>query len=316
MNTDALSSPSGLSLPLEIHAATRHAHTYLNRLITARLPLCLPPCVTSPIAYALGMEIFGQIFLTFEESWESFRESPIQERDRRIQEILLHAYIPSLSRTPRLRHDLAVLENIPGETFEGSVQADSHDLKCHIQTQIQESITRKPHVTLAYVWVMYMALFNGGRWIRTQLQNAGYHFWQETRPRDAVCIGRLAEVEALSFWEFDGPSDGEDIKDDLKKRFNAAADILTPSERDDVVKESERIFDICKGLVHWLDDHARTDTSMDNHISSPSRTFPGWFHYLLPIMAISTFWTWILTAVQSPGRFHLRPLWQKELHAN
>ncbi|XP_014562312.1 hypothetical protein COCVIDRAFT_32751 [Bipolaris victoriae FI3] len=58
-----------LSLSGEINAATRSLHTNLNRLITSRLPLGLPPHTTDSTLYATGLLHFAHIFLTFESLW-------------------------------------------------------------------------------------------------------------------------------------------------------------------------------------------------------------------------------------------------------
>ncbi|KAI4714302.1 hypothetical protein J4E89_001752 [Alternaria sp. Ai002NY15] len=58
-----------VSLSGEINAATRSLHTNLNRLITSRLPLALPPYTTDATLYATGLLHFAHIFLTFESLW-------------------------------------------------------------------------------------------------------------------------------------------------------------------------------------------------------------------------------------------------------
>ncbi|RMZ70438.1 heme oxygenase [Pyrenophora seminiperda CCB06] len=49
--------------------AYRALHTNLNRLITSRLPLALPPYTHDPTLYATGLVHFAHIFLTFESLW-------------------------------------------------------------------------------------------------------------------------------------------------------------------------------------------------------------------------------------------------------
>lgn len=58
-----------VSLSGEINAATRTLHTSLNRLITSRLPLALPPSTQDSTLYATGLLHFAHIFLTFESLW-------------------------------------------------------------------------------------------------------------------------------------------------------------------------------------------------------------------------------------------------------
>lgn len=58
-----------VSLSSEINAATRNVHTTLNRLVTSRLPLALPPHAADPALYTTGLLHFAHIFLTFESLW-------------------------------------------------------------------------------------------------------------------------------------------------------------------------------------------------------------------------------------------------------
>ncbi|KAF2822004.1 heme oxygenase-like protein [Ophiobolus disseminans] len=58
-----------VSLSDEINSATRNLHTALNRLITSRLPLALPPHAADPSLYTTGLLHFAHVFLTFESLW-------------------------------------------------------------------------------------------------------------------------------------------------------------------------------------------------------------------------------------------------------
>lgn len=247
-STNPSTSPASKDLPLEIHAATRPYHTSLNRLIISRLPLCLPPLAQDASGYLCGIRAFAEIYFTFESQWISLISSvETTEVSPRIQNLLGTLYHPSLIRTTRLKHDLAVLShrqcnlkrlNLPSWTT----------LSSYISTRSQSS----PHILLAYSWVMYLALFNGGRWIRSQLlfPNRGTspsssQFWPAVSPN--------AEAGCLTFWQFDGDQDGTDVKTIFKSRFETLAAELTDLERQDVVEEAVEIFKICVGIVEELD---------------------------------------------------------------
>ncbi|OAL49096.1 heme oxygenase-like protein [Pyrenochaeta sp. DS3sAY3a] len=58
-----------VSLSGEINTATRTHHTTLNRLITSRLPLALPPHAADSSLYTTGLLHFAYIYLTFESLW-------------------------------------------------------------------------------------------------------------------------------------------------------------------------------------------------------------------------------------------------------
>lgn len=108
----------------------------------------------------------------------------------------------------------------------------------------------KPHILIAYAWVMYMALFNGGRWIRAQLLAARNSSWDSGSVAGSVAID---EPQGLSFWHFLGGDDGEDIKNEFKARLNDIEDLLNDEQRRDVIEEAQSIFKHCTLLVGELD---------------------------------------------------------------
>ncbi|KAF7510446.1 hypothetical protein GJ744_006725 [Endocarpon pusillum] len=240
--THNASDPPYKSLPLEIHAATRSYHTSLNRLITSRLPLCLPPYAWDASTYLHGISTFAEIYLTFESEWISIVSSTASiDVSLRAQSLLRASYHPSLLRSARLKHDLSLLSH---QYAKHERLLPLTNLTSRIRTRIQS----RPHTLLAYTWIMYLALFNGGRWIRAQLlstANCTSHksFWPD---------GHSAE-ECLSFWHFDGDQGGEDIKNDFKTRFQAVAAQMSKEERQDVVSEAVEIFKMCDLMVEDLD---------------------------------------------------------------
>jgi hypothetical protein len=133
---------------------------------------------------------------------------------------------------------------------------------------------------------MYMALFNGGRTIRDQLVTAGPEFWQVSKtPTDFQEGVDVILAERLQFWYFDSATDGDDIKEDFKKRFDIAAAQLIASERVDVVDEAVRIFEMCRQMVDWLDANANaglhTNQYSKKQLVQPYRTW----YYSVPFAA-------------------------------
>jgi len=118
---------------------------------------------------------------------------------------------------------------------------------------------------------MYMAIFSGGRYIRLELAATGEEFWMRGRKEEAKCMDTDVEQEKVemtatttttppvypgfTFLHFDkGTNDGEDVKNEFKRRLAAAETLLTPSERAEVVAESRRIFESTIDLVRELDE--------------------------------------------------------------
>lgn len=142
---------------------------------------------------------------------------------------------------------------------------------------IRRATAAKPHVLIAYAWVMYMAVFAGGRWIRGQLASGGREFWEgagdvidrdsETDNKDNEDGKSAAAPKAapginfdtlgdrgLAFFSFDGAHDGEDIKAAFKARLEDAEALLSPRQRAEVVAEAHAIFEWSIALVEELDE--------------------------------------------------------------
>ncbi|KAK0257418.1 hypothetical protein LTR02_007409 [Friedmanniomyces endolithicus] len=225
-------SPAQLSISAEINVATRKQHTELNRLIIKRLSLALPARPwgwrrgRSPALLAQGIAAFAQIYFEFESAWSAIERSPEKDENGDMVHWLANLRPRGLERTQRLRGDLKRL---------GCSTAPA--LECREPAQ-PGRLSGRPHTLIAYAWVMYMAIFSGGRWIRQQLADAGPEF-------------------ELSFLYFDGDEDGEDLKRDFKAGLARAEGLLSGQEREEVVEEAQALFDRCIALVAVLDRELR-----------------------------------------------------------
>lgn len=249
-----------IDLPARIHAASRTIHHTLHHAVVGRLPLALPPKTTSPHLYALGISRFSRIYYTLESAWRDYLHTSATNQahsndQTRYHTLLSETYLPAITRSARLTSDIASLQREWGDEIASVAQPAEHDAALgSAVAHISETAQRKPYVLLAYSWIMYMALFNGGRWIRDQLVNAGPEFW--------FCEGRIHEKRDpslirpafLSFWSFDGKEDGEDIKRAFRAGFvEASRKHLTEAEREDVIQEAKALFQHCINIVSDID---------------------------------------------------------------
>jgi heme oxygenase len=294
-----MASRSGLSLGDGMNdvltTTDRPMHTQLNRLITSRLPLCLPPHAQDPTLYAKGLEHFAHIYLTFEslftelanpasstlleDPWihvepdESVTEgSPKTDKHRQ----LFATLIPQgLSRSRRLLSDLAYLKQQSVEDVVADMAKCPGPAVEEFYRHIRAETAKKPHVLIAYAWNFYMAVFSGGRWIRSELQKAGDKFWQPRTEVDVIAEKQTPLSErGLSFFHFESAEDGEDIKREFKARIEALGGFLTAEERADVVAEAQEIYGYCDRLVQELDQQVRA--SQTREALSPEPPGP-WF---------------------------------------
>ncbi|TAQ85101.1 hypothetical protein B7494_g6574 [Chlorociboria aeruginascens] len=309
---------------INVDIATRAVHLQLNKLIVVRLRLALPPYTTNPSIYISGILHIAPIYITFESLWLSLLEvrclptslqpasatdacdpdQPFQDSNNksnisdphspeicpRVHSLLLHARLPGLLRAGRLRADIRTLAGIPEHKIEEHIEAVSKNGRlAEFIVHIKQSVQANPPVLLAYAWVLYMALFSGGRYLRASLQQAGGSregFWtrdpspirpfsinnrglsprrkstseiDETILRDSArSISRsessLSQMRlGLQFFHFAGEEDGEDIKREFSKRINEAEALLTNSEKDGVVIEAQHIFHFMVEMVYELD---------------------------------------------------------------
>ncbi|KAF2733864.1 heme oxygenase-like protein [Polyplosphaeria fusca] len=271
------------TLPGEINAATRTLHTTLNRLITTRLPLALPPHAPTPDLYTTGLLHFSHIILTFESLWTellSTHHSPsstapptspllsfllVNPYDSptpfsttpapHITSFLATLRPAALPRSHRLKRDLATLLDVHDTDLDVLLAQYPSPGVAEFCAHIRAEVAVKPHVLVAYAWCFYMAVFSGGRWIRAQLAAAPSEFW---RSGTAVAPPELSE-KGLAFWHFGGEKDGEDVKAVFRERLEGIEGLFTDEERVDVIEEAKGIFERCVGLVEELDRVVGTD---------------------------------------------------------
>jgi hypothetical protein len=176
------------------------------------------------------------------------------ENCNRINSILSHLRLRGLLRSGRLRADIKTLSRISEQEVEEQLRKTSQTGQTsEFIAHMTKSVNKNPHILLAYAWVMYMALFAGGRYLRASLQNAGPEFWtglslsihkdklhqmkssRSTNKWEASSVPNTMEgtqsmpesettlvTQCLQFFHFLGSEDGEDIKKEFKERFAEA----------------------------------------------------------------------------------------------
>ncbi|KAH7152132.1 hypothetical protein B0J13DRAFT_497911 [Dactylonectria estremocensis] len=315
-----------------IAISTRTVHARLNKLIIARLPLALPPKAVDQSVYVSGLLHIAPIYLTFERLWRSILDAepnvgsstptskshaaelpPIgsdhgpsktqdvqSERardhtvDTRIHSLLQNMYLPGLMRSDRLKADIASMTGWPDHVVEEQLRSIGQTGRLGEFTHhIKRAVENRPHVLLAYSYILYMALFAGGRFIRASLESFGEDFWAQVpspiRPTDLPCQHSAMPVERASgltneelphddhnshadhkmplrFFHFQTPEDGEDLKREFKRRLVDSEGTLTDGEKHDIIQESVCIFENMTSLIHQLDEVcADSDQNGGNH---------------------------------------------------
>lgn len=197
-----------------------------------------------------------------EETWEALDEQYPNGLAADLLSFLRTLRPQGLARTQRIHADSTYFQGMgrANEVLQGLKKSKAfEEFVAHVRSEVHAN----PHLLIAYAWTLYMAIFSGGRWIRAQLHGAGRDFWTASTTADSVkpdddekpTLEELREVEnlGLSLWFFDSEQDGEEIKAEFKRRLNEGEYILTPAQRDDIMLESQDIFDRFKAMVDDLD---------------------------------------------------------------
>ncbi|KAI0459812.1 heme oxygenase-like protein [Xylaria acuta] len=282
------------SLSNSINAATRPTHTKLNKLVISRLRSALPPQADDASQYVSGLLHVAPIYIAFESLWRTILESPevrntdeegpagtvvdpagLQPDDSsdvhrqpvvsaRIHSLLAKLYFEGLQRSQALQRDLISLTGWSGRTLAEQLNhASESPVLSDFLNHTRKSVEKSPHVLVAYAWVLYMALFSGGRFIRASLENIYPEFWipasaQQPTPASFTSATNTGSLP-LNFFRFDTPVDGEDLKLEFKQRLLDSEGVITESEREEIVQEARCIFDYMIRLVGELDDICGTD---------------------------------------------------------
>ena len=196
----------------------------LNRQILSLFPLALPPHSLTHSPYAEGIAFILPIYTTFEAC---LRRAIGQPGSSGPATPLHEIYLPALERAHRLDFDLDLL----GVSARGGEEKYPRHLQS-ILNHIESVTAEKPYLLLAYTWILYLAIFSGGRYLRAQLRRANAQAWDIGQDSDA----------SMQFWCFEGDQDGEDIKSEFKIRFGSASTLLTDRERKEVVDEAMEIM--------------------------------------------------------------------------
>lgn len=292
-------------------------------MITSRLPLALPPYAADPLIYAIGIKQFAQLYFTFESLWHDLRQVAAHERENNDMSkyyltkaehrmdssnrpgptfhmlSFLSGLLPvELERSQRLRSDLSALKKFATYKSDTEYLNSSFPITELYVIRIRDRFRHKPHILIAYAWLMYMAIFSGGRWIRAQLLSVGEDFWLtgdsgggsqvEVKESQKSKESYLREsIHGLLFFSFDGSDDGELLKATFKARLLEAEHILSVEERADVIEEAREIFKFNIALVKELDNvviSSENKHSSNRHLKNifiTARRFIKHANYLL-----------------------------------
>ncbi|OAA72548.1 hem oxygenase-like, multi-helical [Cordyceps fumosorosea ARSEF 2679] len=303
--SDRTSSDQAMSLGDRINAETRGIHADTNKVILSQLPKLLPPHAADPSIYASGLLHIAPIYLTFEGLWHRFLTPDLKEDidleplrpasgtvpvensplPSRVHSSLHALLVPGLARGGRLKADIQALTGWSDLVLETQLELVSgQPALAAIIERMTASIQKQPLLIVTYTYILYMALFAGGRIICKKLKLAGDDFWQTPlapiKPTMQLCIPVPSQDELpLSFFRFDNPNNGEDLKVEYKRILKMIESAIDSDEADAIVGEATNVFRHILSIEELLEAVFKDDPS------DGAATMPG--EYLQPASLLS-----------------------------
>ncbi|GMF07303.1 unnamed protein product [[Candida] boidinii] len=220
-----------------INMATRDLHDKIDKLMTLKFALA----IRDPKIYRQGIQLFYHLFVAIEKCL--FRE---MENNTKYSEMLQNVYKPAMLRTEKLRQDLMFFYNDKPEKFEEAILPEQIEFVNHIY----KTTADKPYLLLAYMHVLYLALFAGGRLMKSQVCRSLYLFPQVEGKsfEDIVTLGS-------NFYNFD-TDDNESLRIIYKRDYELnTRNFLTEAEKQEIIDEAQYIFQMNATCVKEIENH-------------------------------------------------------------
>lgn len=226
------------ALANRINSETRALHNKIDKLVTLKFAIALRDYKI----YRQGLQSFYHVFATVEECLAAELESPsLQWR-----ELLQGVWKPQMARTARAQQDLLFYYDDRKDKFLQPIMPAQIEFANHIR-----AVTRdKPYLLLAYLHVMYLALFAGGRVMRSSISRATGLFPQ----KDGLSHEQIVAM-GTNFFQFDVEDEG-DFRLLYKRDYELLTrNALTEQQKQDIIAESKYIFEQNAACVTELERH-------------------------------------------------------------
>lgn len=243
MSSATIPSPTDVgALANRINFHTRDAHNKINAYMSVRLAFALK----HGFIYRQGILTYYHIFDAIEQELDRLMQDAHTEQELQIQDVLRQFWVEEFRRSNRIFRDLEVLYS--------PEYKNTADLRDFISTQvlppklqnfvnyIHESVQKDPCSILAYCHVMYLALFAGGKVMRSNIYRHTGLFpkFEFLSPKELVLRG-------TNFFTFS--DEGTDAENKLRWKYKEGYELATRSELSETQKE--KIIEVSSEIFNW-----------------------------------------------------------------
>lgn len=226
------------ALANRINLETRSLHNKIDKLVTLKFAIALRDYKI----YRQGLQSFYHVFATVEQCLYD----QLEDKSNEWTEILEKVWKPEMARRERGQKDLLFYYNDRKDKFMSPIMPAQIEFVEHIKQVTKE----RPYLLLAYLHVMYLALFAGGRVMRSSISRATGLFPQKDglKHDDIVKLG-------TNFFQFN-VEDEATFRLLYKRDYELATrNALTEEQKLDIIEESKYIFQQNAKCVIELEHH-------------------------------------------------------------
>ncbi|KAK6202379.1 heme binding protein [Scheffersomyces amazonensis] len=225
------------ALANRINAETRGHHDKVDKMMSLRFALALRDAKI----YRQGLQSFYHVFASIETSL-----SKQFEKDDQWTEMLKSVWKPEIARRERAEQDLLFYYDDRKDKFIEPIMPEQIAFSKHI-LEVTEA---KPYLLFAYLHVMYLALFAGGRIMRSSFAKATGLFPQKNglKHEEIVKLG-------TNFFAFD-VADEDLLRVVYKRDYELVTrNGLTEDQKLEIIEESKYIFEQNGKCIMELEQH-------------------------------------------------------------
>lgn len=225
------------ALANRINKETHQLHNQINKQMTLKLALAF----RDARIYRQGLQSFYHVFATIEKCLYAQLDKNDEWAD-----MLRKIWKPEIARTEKLQQDLLFYYDDDKNKF-------SHPLlkeQIRFVEHIERVTAAKPYLLLAYMHVMYLALFAGGRIMRSSVTKALGLFPQ----KDGLKHEEIVKLGA-NFFTFDVPDENL-LRVVYKRDYELMTRSgLTEEQKLDILQESKYIFEQNAACIAEIERH-------------------------------------------------------------
>lgn len=225
------------ALANRINMETRSLHNNVDKLVTLKFAIA----IKNYKIYRQGIQMFYHIFKAVEIALDRELKS-----NNKYTEMFQNIYKPEMLRTEKLFTDLMYYYHDKSEHFENPI------LKGQIEftDYIKKSTSDHPYLLLAYMHVLYLALFAGGRIMSSQVAKSLSLYPKIENNSYEEFIN-----QGTNFYKFD-VEDMETLRIIYKRDYELQTrNFLSEEEKIEIINESKYIFQKVTDGIKEIENH-------------------------------------------------------------